>query len=535
MLLNAARVGDREAFGVLWSRHSAAGRRIARAVSRSDGDDLLSEAYLRIFVAVSNGKGPAGEFRPYLAVTIRNLAVSWARKRREDQLEDGEAEAIPDPRATDASVLAALDAGLTLRAFRTLPERWQEVLWFTEIDGLQPAQVADRMGISANSVAALSYRAREGLRQAWIQAHVDTAVAGSEHQWTLQRVGKHARGALSKRAQERFRAHLAGCAACAVIADEAVDTSSRFTSVLLPVAVGVIAATGVSVSLRASDPASAAPANSEPAPRAVHRVSKRAAVLLTASAVLAIAVTGAAVGFAITDSGGQPETGRVTPSAPPAASASSQPWTAPAPTPSPSTTGRAAGLSQTPAPVAAPRASSTPPSSPTAPAATSTASSPVEPQASPPVVTAVDTGGGVLYPVVHGTAPAGAEVTVVGGGITTTVRTGPDGTWVTGEIAVPAGSVTITASTADGASGQARSSVTAPTVSLSSRASGITVTIHGAPEARYAVLADGRRVTMITADAAGSATTTAPSSADTITVHAADGGRTGPATTITAH
>lgn len=541
-LLDAARGGDREAFGALWSRHSEAGRRIARAISRSDGDDLLSEAYLRIFSAISNGKGPSGEFRPYLAVTIRNLAVSWARKRREDQLDDGEAEAIPDPRATDASVLAALDAGLTLRAFRMLPERWQEVLWFTEVDGLQPSQVAARLGITANSVAALSYRAREGLRQAWIQAHVDTASAGSEHQWTLQRVGKQTRGALSKRAQVRFQAHVAECAACSVIAEEAVDTSSRFTSVLLPVAVGVIAAAGASVSLYPPESASAAPSTPRRATTEHHRVSKRFIALLSAFAVLAVAVTGAAVGFATTNSRQIKEMPGVAAGISPSGSSPSQPRTRTAPSPPRNTTGPAAGSPRTPTPAAAPHVSSMPslPSSPSptasaAPTATSTPPALADLQPSSPVITTVDTDGGVLYPVVRGTASAGAEVTVVASGVATTVRAGSDGTWATGELAVSAGTVVITASSANRTGAPARSRVAAPTVSVSSRAEGTTVIIRGMPGVQYAVLADGRRVTTSTADAVGIATATTLAAADGVSVYAIDGDRSGPRTTITVH
>ena len=55
------------------------------------------------------------------------------------------------------------------RAFASLPERWQAVLWHTEIEGARPADVAPLLGLTANGVAALAYRAREGLRQAYLQ------------------------------------------------------------------------------------------------------------------------------------------------------------------------------------------------------------------------------------------------------------------------------------------------------------------------------------------------------------------------------
>jgi len=38
------------------------------------------------------------------------------------------------------------------------------VLWHSEIEGARPAEVASLLGLTANGVAVLAYRAREGLR-----------------------------------------------------------------------------------------------------------------------------------------------------------------------------------------------------------------------------------------------------------------------------------------------------------------------------------------------------------------------------------
>ena len=54
------------------------------------------------------------------------------------------------------------------RAFHSLPERWQLVLWHLEVEGQQPAEVAPLLGVKANAVSALAYRAREGLRAAYL-------------------------------------------------------------------------------------------------------------------------------------------------------------------------------------------------------------------------------------------------------------------------------------------------------------------------------------------------------------------------------
>ena len=60
----------------------------------------------------------------------------------------------------------------TVIAYKRLPPRWQTVLWYTEIEGLELAEAAVMMGMSTNSVAALAYRAREGLRMELSQVDV---------------------------------------------------------------------------------------------------------------------------------------------------------------------------------------------------------------------------------------------------------------------------------------------------------------------------------------------------------------------------
>src|SRR3982751_5491740 len=190
-LIESARSGDTSAFAELWRRHFRPAARVARQFTSIDADDLVSEAYARIFQRVLAGGGPTGAFRPYLYTTIRNLASTWGAASRDipgDMIEDFEDERIPDDPAA-----YALDRTLTARAFRGLPERWQTVLWYTEVEGMDPHEVAPIMGISANSVAALSYRAREGLRKAWLQAHINDATASGECQWTISKLGDHAR------------------------------------------------------------------------------------------------------------------------------------------------------------------------------------------------------------------------------------------------------------------------------------------------------------------------------------------------------
>ncbi|MEV5301091.1 zf-HC2 domain-containing protein [Amycolatopsis methanolica] len=103
-----------------------------------------------------------------------------------------------------------LTGEVALSAFETLPPRWRYVLWHTEMLGARPAALAAELGMTANGVAALAVRAREGLRQAFLQAHVPAARA--ENCRSLRRrLGSWTRGKVTARQGRAVSAHLAGC------------------------------------------------------------------------------------------------------------------------------------------------------------------------------------------------------------------------------------------------------------------------------------------------------------------------------------
>ena len=236
-LIANARSGDQGAFAELWRRHYRSGARVARQFTSSiDADDLVSEAYTRIYQRVLAGGGPSGAFRPYLYTTIRNLASTWGAKSRDVQVDD--IADYEDPTTIDDPVAVALDRTLTARAFRSLPERWQSVLWYTEVEGMDPHEVAPILGMSANGVAALSYRAREGLRKAWLQAHVSEAGTSEACKWTISRLGENARHSLTAREQEKMSDHLKTCAKCAIVSEEVDEVGSHLAMVLLPIMLG---------------------------------------------------------------------------------------------------------------------------------------------------------------------------------------------------------------------------------------------------------------------------------------------------------
>jgi RNA polymerase sigma factor (sigma-70 family) len=175
------------------------------------------------------GRGPDSAFRAYLLTALRHVAYDKTRRDRKVELTDDvtsvsgiNTEKISEPFLDTA--VAGLDRSLAAKAFARLPERWQTVLWHTEIEGQSPAAVAPMLGLTANGVSALAYRAREGLRQAYLQVHVIEVGAG-RCQAITGKLGAWIRRGLSKRETAQVNEHLEDCGRCRVLVDELTDVN----------------------------------------------------------------------------------------------------------------------------------------------------------------------------------------------------------------------------------------------------------------------------------------------------------------------
>ena len=179
VLLSRVRAGDAEAYALLFERHRAAATAFAGGLAgQGQADDLVAEAFAKVLDALQRDLGPTVSFRSYLLTAIRSIFNNTVRRdRRYDLVDDYEtlppSEALtmtddPDQRFDNQAVADA---------YRSLPERWQAVLWYTAVEGLPHNEVALHLGIKPNAVAALSFRAREGLRQAYLSAHLRATAA----------------------------------------------------------------------------------------------------------------------------------------------------------------------------------------------------------------------------------------------------------------------------------------------------------------------------------------------------------------------
>ena len=241
LLLAAVRAGDSAAFGELFERHRGAALAVARMHSRNEADaqDLVSEAFTRVLGLLREGRGPREFLRAYLVTAVSRLAADRAndlsRTRPEEPRPDGPLDQV---QLFDDTVVRQVDSAVVARAFASLPERWQEVLWYLEVEGRRPRQVATVVGVQPNAVSALGKRAREGLRTAYMQEHVSAQALEDCHRYSSQ-LGAFARGSLTPSRTKMVQDHLGECPRCTAEYLQLQDLGLGMRGWLLPVFAGL--------------------------------------------------------------------------------------------------------------------------------------------------------------------------------------------------------------------------------------------------------------------------------------------------------
>lgn len=336
-LLDRVRAGDTGAFGELWRLHSGTALSVARGFSGLDADDIVAETFEKLLRALRGGKGPAGAFRPYLIASVRNVARDHYRSRSRRESGDEDLDLIVDDRVLNGEQVAvrSQDHIAAAEAFQSLPDRWREALWYSEVDGLPPRQLSSVLGISANGASALVLRAKRGFRDAWVSAQL-TRVRSDECRPIVADLGAYTRDGLSARDRKRVDQHLLTCRSCTAALNEAKAISQTLALVLLPVVAGAAgAATYLSSAPAASMPlalgagATLGPADTIPAvPRSGAGLGRRPLVITGAVAGL-LALAAVAL-WGITASTGEPVAG------PPATGSAPGGVASPRPSPEPS-------------------------------------------------------------------------------------------------------------------------------------------------------------------------------------------------------
>jgi RNA polymerase sigma-70 factor (ECF subfamily) len=155
-LVRAAAAGDRAAFGALYERYARMVHGILLArVPPGEAEDLVQEVFLSAMRQLRGLRDAAG-FRGWLGAIARNKAMDHFRAARHlAPIEDA-----PPPRAA-----ASPDAFLVLDQIRSLPEAYRETLIMRLVEGMTGPEIAERTGLTPESVRVNLCRGMKMLRE----------------------------------------------------------------------------------------------------------------------------------------------------------------------------------------------------------------------------------------------------------------------------------------------------------------------------------------------------------------------------------
>ncbi|QIK74511.1 sigma-70 family RNA polymerase sigma factor [Nocardioides piscis] len=161
-LVELARAGDKEAFGLLYDHYQPAVYRFLyyRTRSATLAEDLTSDTFFRALRSMNNFRWQGRDFGAWLMTIARNLTTDHfkaGRTRLEMTTEDMSLhdDATEGP---EAEVLAGLTNEVLLSALTKLPNEQRECLIMRFLQGLSIAETALALGRSDGAVKQLQLR-----------------------------------------------------------------------------------------------------------------------------------------------------------------------------------------------------------------------------------------------------------------------------------------------------------------------------------------------------------------------------------------
>lgn len=173
-LVLAVQRGHRAAFAELYARFHRVVHAVALArVAPRDADDVVQDVFARAWVKVLQLREPAA-FPGWLLAIARSRATDLAR-RALPVGRDGDLAAAAPPGTTSTTAHASAatstvqppraEAAAALRAIRELPETYRETLIMRLVEELSGPEIAERTGMTPESVRVHLHRGIKLLRE----------------------------------------------------------------------------------------------------------------------------------------------------------------------------------------------------------------------------------------------------------------------------------------------------------------------------------------------------------------------------------
>ncbi len=161
-LVELARKGDAEAFGLLYDHYQASVYRFLFYRTRSQvlAEDLASETFFRALRSMTNFRWQGKDFGAWLMTIARNLATDHfkAGRTRLEMTTEDMGQHDDSTEGPESAVLASLTNELLMQALTQLPDEQRDCLVMRFLQGMSIAETAAVLGRSDGAVKQLQLR-----------------------------------------------------------------------------------------------------------------------------------------------------------------------------------------------------------------------------------------------------------------------------------------------------------------------------------------------------------------------------------------
>jgi len=132
-----------------------------RVFDRERGKDLMQETFMRTWTYLCDDK-TVDNMRAFLYRIANNLIIDYIRKKKESSLDALQEKGFEPGYDAVAEMQRNVDESTIIANLGHLEKEYRDALVMRYIDGLTPAEIAEILGESANTI---SVRLHRGLKQ----------------------------------------------------------------------------------------------------------------------------------------------------------------------------------------------------------------------------------------------------------------------------------------------------------------------------------------------------------------------------------
>jgi len=156
----------KEAFLASFDAYSDALFRFCMVKTRNKeiSEDLVQETFMRYWQALRQGKEMPNT-RSFLYTIANNIIIDWYRKKKSDSLDRKMADGYQPRNKSEMDTVMSAEHAEVLHMLERLEESDREVLLLRYVEGLEPKEIAESLGVSANVVSVRINRATKRLKK----------------------------------------------------------------------------------------------------------------------------------------------------------------------------------------------------------------------------------------------------------------------------------------------------------------------------------------------------------------------------------